>query len=91
MGRRATVQNSPELDEIRAEYERLWTDMQQADATKAMRILERGRRKLSPPKLRLIEMLKPLRSRLLWAIPLGTVTAIGASYAAFIWIALWVE
>ncbi|MEJ8307262.1 hypothetical protein [Saccharibacillus sacchari] len=91
MSQRVTVQNSPDVDVIRAEYEQLWTDMQHADAKKAARILERSRRNLLPLGQRLTERLQPLRSHLLWAIPLGTAAAVSASYVAFIWVALWVE
>ncbi|WP_037283913.1 hypothetical protein [Saccharibacillus sacchari] len=91
MSRRITVQDSPGLDEIRAEYDQLWTDLQHANAKKAARILKRSRRALLPSGQRLAERLQPFRSRLLWAIPLGTAAAVSASYVAFIWVALWVE
>lgn len=91
MSTRLTVQDSPEREEIRAEYDRLWADMQTADADKVRRMLERDRRQLLPRGRRLIEMLRPLRTPLLWAVPLGAAAAVGASYVAFILIALWVE
>ncbi len=91
MPTRHTVQDSPERDEIRAEYERLWTEIQTADADKVRRMLERDRRQLLPRGRRLIETLRPLRTHLLWAVPLGAAAAVGASYVAFIFIALWVE
>ncbi|NGZ75005.1 hypothetical protein [Saccharibacillus alkalitolerans] len=85
------VKDSPEFESIRAEYEQLWADMQEADAEKVSRMLERGRRELMPPGRRLLETLKPLRTHLLWAVPLGAAAAVAASYAAFILLALWVE
>lgn len=91
MSQRVTVQDSPDFDEIRAEYDQLWTDMQHVNAKKAARILERSRRAVLPTSQRLTERLKPFRTHLLWAIPLGTVAAVSASYVAFIFVALWVE
>lgn len=91
MGKRIALQDCPEQAEIRAEYDRLWAEMQTADADKVRRMLERDRRQLLPRGRRLIEALRPLRTHLLWAVPLGAAAAVGASYVAFILIALWVE
>ncbi|OWR33170.1 hypothetical protein CDO73_01305 [Saccharibacillus sp. O23] len=91
MERSNKVQDSPQREEIRAEYDRLWADMQTADADKVRRMLERDRRQLLPWRQRLVETTKPLRTPLLWAVPLGAAAAVGASYVAFIFIALWVE
>lgn len=44
MSTRNAVQDSPEREEIRAEYDRLWGEMQTADANKVRRMLERDRR-----------------------------------------------
>lgn len=91
MSTRNAVQDSPEREEIRAEYDRLWIEMQTADANKVRRMLERDRRQLLPWGRRLIKTLRPLRTPLLWAVPLGAAAAVGACYVAFIFIALWVE
>lgn len=91
MSTRNAVQDSPEREEIRTEYDRLWVEMQTANADKVRRMLERDRRQLLPRGRRLIEALRPLRTHLLWAVPLGAAAAVGASYVAFIFIALWVE
>ncbi|GGN98478.1 hypothetical protein [Saccharibacillus kuerlensis] len=42
--RRNLLKDSPEFETIQAEYEQLWIEMQEADAEKVSRMLERSRR-----------------------------------------------
>ncbi|OWA34235.1 hypothetical protein B9G55_18115 [Saccharibacillus sp. O16] len=91
MSKSPTIQNSAEREEIRAEYERLWIAMQAADTEMIRRMLERNRRELLPWRQRMTEMLRPLHTKMLWVIPLAAASVVGASYIAFIFVALWVE
>ncbi|MCG7410867.1 hypothetical protein MH117_26125 [Paenibacillus sp. ACRRX] len=87
----ALLKDSSTLDEYKASYAQLWDELQHVEEEKFEKIIENMRYELLPTNKKLLHILQPFKTHLLWLIPLSVIGVLTMAYVLFIWISLLVE
>ncbi|MFC3746078.1 hypothetical protein [Paenibacillus sp. GCM10012306] len=85
------LKQSPDKDKVQEQYNQLWESLLNIDEKQAAKIIKKANKGILPTKERLKIIAQPLKTHLIWIIPLSALAAAILLYVIFIWVALLVE
>ncbi|URJ47329.1 hypothetical protein MF628_001954 [Paenibacillus polymyxa] len=89
------LKDSSTKEEIREQYEQIWSELLNKDEEKAEHVLKKLEYELLPTRQKILrrwgKILSPFKKRFIWIILLSVVGFFLLAYVLFIYVSLWVE
>ncbi|WP_420540140.1 hypothetical protein ACN92M_10210 [Paenibacillus polymyxa] len=89
------LKDSSTKEEIREQYEQVWSELLNKDEKKAEHVLKKLEYELLPTRQRILrrwgKILSPLKKRFIWIILFSVIGFFLLAYVLFIYVSLWIE
>ncbi|MFF2014550.1 hypothetical protein [Paenibacillus sp. NPDC058177] len=85
------LKQSPDKEKVKEQYNQLWESLLNIDEKHATKIINKANEGVLPKKERLKIIAHPLKTHLIWIVPLSALAVAILIYVIFIWVALFVE
>ncbi|ADO56201.1 MULTISPECIES: hypothetical protein [Paenibacillus] len=89
------LKDSSTKEEIREQYEQIWSELLNKDEKKAEHVLKKLEYELLPTRQRILrwwgKILSPLKKRFIWIILFNVIGFFLLAYVLFIYVSLWIE
>ncbi|NUU61993.1 hypothetical protein [Paenibacillus agri] len=85
------LKQSPDKDKVQEQYNQLWDNLLNINEQKATKIIKKANKGVLSKRERLKIIARPLKTHLIWIIPLSALAVAILLYVIFIWVALLVE
>ncbi|MBU9707602.1 hypothetical protein KSP24_11770 [Paenibacillus sp. AK121] len=89
------LKDSSTKEEIREQYEQIWSELLNKDEKKAEHVLKKLGYELLPTRQRILrwwgKILSPLKKRFIWIILFNVIGFFLLAYVLFIYVSLWIE